>query len=147
LIEDQPEQEQEWLTATAMEDEFTVLFRLLPDIPPGISTAEFPARVEIIWNYQSPNETGMPGPEDQQLMNEFEERLVAAWQDAGVGFLTMLITGNQMCEWQWYLQNSEQALQILNEAVADLPPLSIEIHTETDPDWYAYSNFMQQITE
>tara|TARA_R110002111_G_scaffold258083_1_gene326866 strand:- start:114022 stop:114465 length:444 start_codon:yes stop_codon:yes gene_type:complete len=147
LIEEQPEQEQEWLTATAMEDEFTVLFRLLPDIPLGISTVEFPARIEIIWTYQSPNESGMPGPEDQQLMNQFEERLVAAWQDAGIGFLTMLITGNQMCEWQWYLHNSELALQILNEAVADLPPLSLEIHTETDPDWYAYSNFMQQITE
>jgi len=147
LIEDQPEQDQEWLTATAMEEDATVLFRMLPEIPQQIATVEFPARIEIIWSYQSPNESRMPSPEDQQLMNQFEERLVTAWQDAGLGFLTMLITGNQICEWQWYLHNADLALQILNEAIADLPPLTIEIHTETDPDWYAYTNFMQQITE
>ncbi|MCA9014931.1 MAG: DUF695 domain-containing protein [Planctomycetaceae bacterium] len=143
----EPQPEQEWLTATAMEDDMTVLFRLLPEIPQEIATADFPARVEIIWNYLSPNESGMPGPEDQERMNVFEECLVAAWQNSGLGFMTMLITGNQMCEWQWYLNDAEQALLVLNEAAADLPPLPIDIHTETDPDWYAYSNFMQQITE
>ena len=146
MTEQQPEQEQKWLTATALEDEFTVIFRLLPEIPTGIVTADFPARIEIIWTYQSPNESGMPGPDDQQIMNQLEERLVAAWQNAGIGYLSMLITGNQMCEWQWYLKNTDQALLILNEAIADLPPVAIDIHTESDPDWYAYSNFMQQIS-
>ncbi len=145
MTEQQPEQEQEWLTATALEEESTVIFRLLPDIPAGITTANFPARIEIIWSYNSPNESGMPGPDDQQLMNQFEERLVGAWQNAGLGYLTMLITGNQMCEWQWYLTDVDEALLILNKVTEDLPPLPIDIHTETDPDWYAYSNFMQHI--
>lgn len=146
MTEQQPEQEQEWLTATALEDEFTVIFRLLPEIPTGVVTADFPSRIEIVWTYQSPNESGMPGPDDQDIMNQFEARLVAAWQNAGIGHLSMLITGNQICEWQWYLKDVDQALFILNEAIADLPPLPIDIHTETDPDWYAYSNFMQQIS-
>lgn len=143
MTDQQPEQE--WLTATAKEDELTVIFRLLPEIPGGIVTAEFPARIEIIWTYQSPNESGMPGAKDQQTMNQFEERLLAAWQNAGIGYLTMLITGNHICEWQWYLKEADEALLILNEAIADLPPLPIDIHSETDPDWYAYSNFMRQI--
>lgn len=147
MTEDQPEQEPEWLTATAVEDEFTVFFRLLPKIPVEISTADFPARIEIIWSYQSPNETGMPAPEDQQRMNEFEERLEEAWQGSGMGYLTMLITGNQVCEWQWYVKHVDQALEALNTALADLPELPLDIHTEADPDWYAYSNFMQQIAK
>ncbi len=147
MTEQQHEPEQEWLTATALEDDFTIIFRLLPKIPDGISTDDFAARIEIIWSYQSPNDSGMPGSEDQQKMNEFEQRLESVWQDSGLGFLTMLLTGNQMCEWQWYVKETDQALQILNEAMADLPPLPLEIHTEADPDWYAYSNFMQQITE
>lgn len=142
---DQPH-EQEWLTATAMEDEFTVLFRLLPSIPQDLGTSDFPARVEIIWSYTSPNETGMPGPEDQEQMNQFEELLVEIWLKAGLGHLTMLITGNQICEWQWYLRDADQALQVLNETLADAAPLPIEFHTEADPDWYAYSNFMEQVT-
>lgn len=147
MTEQQHESEQEWLTATALEDDFTIIFRLLPKIPAEISTADFSARIEIVWSYQSPNDSGMPGAEDQQKMNEFEQRLESAWQDSGLGYLTMLLTGNQICEWQWYVKETDQALQILNEAMADLPPLPLEIHTEADPDWYAYSNFMQQIKE
>jgi hypothetical protein len=143
----EPQPEQEWLTATATEDDMTVLFRLLPEIPQDITPADFPARIEIIWNYQSPNETGMPGPEDLELMNQFEQKLVDAWQETALGFMTMLITGNQMCEWQWYLKDADQALVALNEAATELPPLPIDIHTETDPDWYTYSNFMRQVTE
>ncbi|QDV51538.1 DUF695 domain-containing protein [Gimesia fumaroli] len=143
----EPQPEQEWLTATATEEDMTVLFRLLPEIPQDITPADFPARIEIIWNYQSPNETGMPGPEDLELMNQFEQKLVDAWQETALGFMTMLITGNQMCEWQWYLKDADQALVALNEAATELPPLPIDIHTETDPDWYAYSNFMRQVTE
>ncbi|QDT96981.1 DUF695 domain-containing protein [Gimesia aquarii] len=139
--------EQEWLTATALEDEYTVFFRLLPKIPEAISTADFPDRIEIIWSYQSPNDTGMPAAEDQQRMNEFEERLEEAWLNTGMGYPTMLITGNQICEWQWYVKHIDQALEALNAALADLPELPIDIHTESDPDWYAYSNFMQQITK
>ena len=146
MTEQQPEQEQEWLTATAKEDELTVIFRLLPEIPTGLVTANFPARIEIVWTYQSPNESGMPGPDIQQIMNQFEEHLVNSWQNAGLGYLTMLITGNNICEWQWYLKDVDEALLILNEAIADLPTLPIDIHTEIDPDWYAYSNFMQQIS-
>lgn len=142
----EPQPEQEWLTATAKEDDFTVIFRLLPDIPTGLVTEEFPARIEIIWKYESPNESGMPGPEDLKAMNQFEDRLVAAWQNAGIGYLTMLITGNNLCEWQWYLKDTDQALRILNEATADLPPLPLDIHTESDPEWYSYSNFMKQIS-
>lgn len=147
MSNDQSEQEPEWLTATALEDDFTIFFRLLPNIPTQISTADFSDRIEIIWTYQSPNESGMPGPKDQQKMNEFEERLVAAWQDSGMGYLTMLLTGNQICEWQWYVKNTTLALHVLNKAMADLPRLPLDIHTETDPDWYAYSNFMEQIKE
>lgn len=147
MTEQQHESEQEWLTATALEDDFTIIFRLLPKIPAEISTADFSARIEIVWSYQSPNDSGMPGAEVQQKMNEFEQRLESAWQDSGLGYLTMLLTGNQICEWQWYVKETDQALQILNEAMADLPPLPLEIHTEADPDWYAYSNFMQQIKE
>lgn len=144
---EQEQDEQEWLIATATEDDMDVLFRLLPQVPEEIDTADFPARIEIIWNYKSPNETGMPGPEDLDLMNLFEAALIDAWRDSGFGYLTMLITGNSICEWQWYVRDFDEGLEIFNEALEDLPTVPIDIHTEEDPKWFAYCNFMEQVLE
>lgn len=137
--------EQEWLTATAVEEGVTVLFRLLPHIPLDIATADFPDRVEILWPYQSASESKQPGPQDREQMSLFEELLVNAWGETGLGHLTMLITGNLVCHWQWYVRDQEEALAILNKALEDLPTLPIQIHSQNDPDWHAYSDFMQQV--
>lgn len=143
-MNDQPP-EQEWLTATAEEEGVNVLFRLLPHIPLGIATSDFPDRIEILWPYQSLNESKLPGPQDREQMSQFEELLIHIWEESGLGHLTMLITGNELCHWQWYVRDQEQALESFNQALADLPDLPIQIHSESDPDWYSYSNFMQQV--
>lgn len=145
-MNDQPP-EQEWLNATAVEDGMDVFFRLLPHVPLKTDTADFPVRIEIIWPYQSPNESGLPGPQDREQMSQLEERTLQAWQESGLGYLTILITGNQVCHWQWYLKDEEQAMEAFNQALTDLPPLPIQIHSEKDPNWYSYSNFMKQVRQ
>lgn len=137
--------EQEWLTGTAVEEGVNVLFRLLPHIPLDINTPDFPDRVEIIWNYQSEHESKLPGPQDREQMSQFEELLINLWQEQDRGYLTMLFTGNQVCHWQWYVRDQEQALENLNQALTDLPALPIQIHSQHDPDWHAYTDFMQQV--
>jgi hypothetical protein len=58
-------------------------------------------------------------------------------------FLTVVVTGNGVREWQWYARNADQVMELVNETLGGSEPFPVEFSFQDDPQWEGYSRFLQ----
>ncbi len=92
-----------------------------------------------MWKYAS--ESGQPGPIDLGGMNSLEDALEGALKGSHVATLAVVSTGENLREWTFYALSEDSFLERFDEAIGNLPPLPIEIHTAHDPTWSMYTKF------
>lgn len=92
-----------------------------------------------MWKYASEN--GQPGPIDHGDMNGLEDALEGALKGSQVATLALVSTGENLREWTYYAQSEDSFIERFDEAVEQLPPFPIEIHTAHDPTWSMYTEF------
>ena len=95
--------------------------------------------IVITWKFQS--KSGMPSPAEKERMNDLEESISSIVESKKQAFLTVIVTGNEVCEWQFYSQNKEEFMALLNQALLGKPAFPIQVSLETDPEWAAYKQF------
>jgi hypothetical protein len=89
-----------WSVATAEDDGKPLIFRIR-DKPPSFARKKaFPYLLAVCWRYESPNEQGMPSEADAARMSQLEDLLEEAFEGARQAFLTAIVTGNGVREWQ-----------------------------------------------
>ena len=131
------------LWATAISKNATtgrqIFWRYAKDLKPSFDPSTQPHRIIIVWKYVS--ESGQPGPIDHGGMNRLEDALEGALKGSRVATLALVSTGENLREWTYYAQSESIFIERFDEAVEDLPPLPIEIHTAHDPTWSMYTEF------
>lgn len=95
----------------------------------------FNIRVTISWRYGN---AGMPDSQTSLLMEKVTERLAAEFHRDPVAILTGLYTGAGQRDWIFYTLNLNIFGRKLNELLADLPLLPLDISAESDPEWSEY---------
>lgn len=131
-----------WTVAQGEDDGKPILLRIRNPAPKFAKKSKFAQMLAIAWPYESPGDHGLPVEEDLAAMTELEELLVAAFEDTKQGFLSVVVTGNGIREWQFYSSDVETAGLVINESLADYDPFPIQISTEHDPEWEAYERFL-----
>lgn len=135
--------EDSWRMATAQDDGKPIIFRIR-DNPPSFATKEsFPLLLAVCWQYVSPNEQGMPASEDTERMSQLEDLLVSAFENAQEAFLTVVVTGNGVREWQWYARTQNGVMKLVNETLGKLEPFPVQFSFQDDPDWEGYAQFLE----
>lgn len=76
-------------------------------------------------------------------MNVMEDAVSEIVEKRKVAFLTVIVTGNEICEWQFYANSKQDFMQLLNEALSGKPVFPIELAQQHDPTWSAYKQFAQ----
>ncbi|WP_110188006.1 DUF695 domain-containing protein [Pokkaliibacter plantistimulans] len=132
----------QWAMASAKNEQqqTTLVFRYLKGLPPGFATAEQPVKITIDWKYQSAN--GMPDTATSTRMSEMEkllEPLVNSW---GFATLALVSTGQGDKQWIYYAKSEEGFFSRMNQALAGLPRLPLEIQAEQEPGWDSYKDFI-----
>lgn len=112
------------------------------DVEKFRSNPRFIIRVEVSWPY-TPDAEGFPGEPTAQLMEEAQESLEAAFKKDPVAVLTGVFTGDGRRDWVFYTLSTNIFGRKLNEALASLPMLPIEISAENDPGWEAYDEMAE----
>jgi hypothetical protein len=97
----------------------------------------------VSWQYEPPNAQGMPSQEVVERMAQLEDLLMPAFEGAREAFLTVIVTGNGVREWQWYARNPDKAMQLVNETLGDLEPFPVQFSFQDDPEWQGYSQFLE----
>ena len=122
-----------WSIATGEDDGKPLIFRIRKRAPAFATKAAFPHLIAICWPFESPNAQGLPSTEDTQRMSALEDLLKAGLEEARQAFLTVVVTGNGVREWQWYARDPDQVMEQVNETLGHLEPFPVQFSFQHDP--------------
>jgi hypothetical protein len=132
-----------WSVAIGEDNGKPLIFRIRNQPPSFARKAAFPHMVAVTWEYESPNDQGMPSAEDTQRMTELEELLEAGLENSRQAFLTVIVTGNGVREWQWYARDPEKVMELINETLGHREPFPVQFSIQDDPEWEGYNRFVE----
>jgi hypothetical protein len=135
-----------WSVATGEDDGKPLIFRIRNQ-PPSFASKKkvFPHLLAVTWQFESLDGSGMPSEEAVARMAQLEDLLMEAFENARQGFLTVIVTGNGVREWQWYARNPDDAMKLVNETLGEMEPFPVEFSFQSDPKWSGYSRFREII--
>ena len=108
-----------------------------------IKSGKMKQRVEVTWKYEADSK-GMPAiDKEAQIMEAVEERLRKAMEKDKLGILTGIYTGQGKRDWVFIIRNLNAFGERLNNALAGLPQLPIEIYAEDDPENEEYKSLLE----
>jgi hypothetical protein len=132
-----------WKMATAEDEGRPLILRIRKQAPSFATKAEFPHLLAVCWQYQSPNDQGMPSSDEAQRMVELEDLLEEGLERVRQAFLTVIVTGNGVREWQWYARDPEKTMELVNKTLGYLEPFPIRLSFQDDPNWEGYNRFLE----
>jgi uncharacterized protein DUF695 len=132
----------QWSLATGEENGKILIYRIRLQAPSFASAATFPHLLVVFWAFESPNEEGLPAPEDLELMTKLENLLQMALEQARQAFLSVIVTGDGIREWQWYVCDPKSTMELVNNALGNLESFPIRIDFQEDPQWAVYGTFL-----
>lgn len=131
----------EWWTAPAEADDGNLIMVTgRKDVDKFRSNPRMSIRLTVSWPYGG---TGMPGDADAQTMATVTELLAKTFKADPVAVLTGIYTGDGVREWVFYTASTHIFTRKLNEALAPLPLLPLELSAENDPDWLEFTEMSQ----
>lgn len=119
------------------------MIRARQDILARLPAASLSTRIVLSWSCRASLEMGLPSREDYGEITAFEETLINFLQEGAI--LAFVFTSAGIVEYNFYTSDQEWFLERLNEALADKPPVPIEISAEEDPDWAEYRSLMEAV--
>lgn len=135
-----------WWTAPAESDDgHLIMVTGRRDVARFRSNPRFSIRIEVSWAYppSQADSSGMPDAATSTLMEQAQEALQATFRKDPVAVLTGIFTGDGRCDWVFYATSTHIFGRKLNEALAHLPLLPLEVYCENDPSWSAYDEMSQ----
>ena len=100
-------------------------------------------RLTVSWDY-TPLPDGMPSDADAALMEQATDALLAETKRDTAAVLTGIYTGDGRRDWIFYTRSLHIFRNILNRALASLPPLPLAIDAAEDPLWEEYLDMRAQ---
>lgn len=133
-----------WWTAPAESDDGQLIMVTgRRDVARFRSNPRYSIRIEVSWKYDTSDPSGMPDTETSQLMEQAQEALQAVLKKDPIAVLTGIFTGDGRRDWVFYATSTHIFGRKLNEALASLPLLPLEIYCENDPSWSAYDEMAE----
>ncbi len=130
---------EKWSVGTVEDNGRPIIIRVLSKIPENISSLDYPNMIAITWNFKS--NSGMPSPSEKELMNELEDSVSELVESKRQALLTVVVTGNEVCEWQFYAKDQDKFMRLLNQALSGKQEFPIQVSMQKDSDWGAYKQF------
>ncbi len=131
-----------WSVGTGEDNGKPLIFRIRNEPPSFAQKEDFQHLLAISWHYESPNEQGMPSQDVVERMSQLEDLLEPAFEGASQAFLTVIVTGNGVREWQWYARDAEEVMKLVNKALGEYEPFPVQFSFQGDPEWEGYTQFL-----
>lgn len=136
----------EWFTVLSSDDEGRIVY-----VNGRLSLEEFrksrklSVRIELRLPYEMGSD-GMPTEETAELILQIEERIRPKMEKDKLAILTGNHIGGGVKYWVFYCRTERVFEERLNEALADLPLLPLEIDVDLDADWEEYLDMLSMNT-
>jgi len=127
--------EDKWNGAEGTHNDKPLLIRFRPGFRTVTDISGYCMRLDIVWPFTQPDQSGLPGPEELEALEEFENHLVAAYEHDCHAVLTAVITNDGARQWFFYTSDVDECGRRLSEMPQKEEPYPIELTAEEDPDW------------
>lgn len=134
-----------WTSPTDSADGRLVMVTGRLDVAKFRSNPRFSIRVEVSWTYNDAPDATMPTEEDSAIMEQATDNFNRILDKDPVAVLTGIYTGAGRRDWVFYTASTNIFNKKLNEALAPLPLLPLQIYAENDPDWAEYDEMIEAI--
>lgn len=134
-----------WTSPTDSADGRLVMVTGRLDVAKFRSNPRFSIRVEVSWTYNDAPDATMPTEEDSAIMEQATDNFNSILDKDPVAVLTGIYTGAGRRDWVFYTASTNIFNKKLNEALAPLPLLPLQIYAENDPDWAEYDEMIEAI--
>lgn len=131
-----------WTSPQESESGRLILVTGRKDVDRFRNNPRFSIRVDITWKYEGKPD-GMPDYDTSVMMEKVTDALNAEFDRDPVAVMTGIFTGDDERDWVFYTLSTHIFGRKLNEALAELPLLPLEISCENDPDWAAYDEMAE----
>ena len=126
----------DWALGKVNDGENSLILRLRKNLPDWCQKQSMPHLIVISWPCSG--DQGMPSDSENQEQITFEDLLDKGFDSIEHSLLTLVITGGNVKEWQWYTQNPEAFMQTLNSILPQDKALPISLSHQDDSGWEAY---------
>lgn len=123
-----------WSLGEGHTGEFPFQLRLRV-VPVDFAREAFPKRLNVYWSMNAADEEGLPTHEEIEALHRFEDRLVAAVEEAQAAMLVAVITGGGEREFVFQAGDPERFLQCVTEMPQEGDRYPIEMTVADDPEW------------
>jgi hypothetical protein len=127
-------------------DDVPGLVRFRPNLQNFMETGRYLKRMDIIWTYESVDESQLPDSATMDLMADVEDALVEAFEGDNQTVLAFVFTCDNERWWAFYTTDIDIAGIRLNEALAAFDPLPVDISVEDDPEWNEYFGVIEDFS-
>jgi hypothetical protein len=131
-----------WFGLEYEEENETIMLRARGEIPPGISTGDYPVLVNLYWRVAEDAGNGMPSAEELERMLLMDD-LLNEIDGPEIGFMMFSLTGSMRKEWIWYVKDDAAFLKGLKECLAGHDLFPIEIETGPADEWASYKEIVE----
>jgi hypothetical protein len=131
-----------WSVAIAEDNGKPLIIRVRHNILARVDPTKYPNLLAITWQYEPISESGMPSKQDEERMSLLEDLLDQALESNGLAYLTVVVTGNGVREWQWYSGDTQQTMTAINTSLSGHKRFPVELVSEADANWEAYRKFV-----
>src|SRR5262245_43176312 len=101
-----------WFMASAEDDGKPLIFRIREAAPSYATKDDFPKLMALTWQFDPHANNGMPLPDAVERMQQLEDLLKPVFSDTRQAFLTVVVTGNGVREWQWYAKDPDAVMSL-----------------------------------
>ena len=125
----------QWALAQGLHNQKPLVIRYRTGFQDVSDLRGYPSLLHIIWVFEEPDGNGLPGEEETAALDQFEDRLLAAYEFDFHAALTAVITNDGARQWIFYTSDLEECARRLNTMPQNARRYPIELTADEDPRW------------
>lgn len=137
----------DWALAQGHTPEGTMILRFRTGNPSEADRELFNKLIMVRWAYDQQDTSGLPSSDVIDLMDEFEERVLDASDEARwSGSCVAVVAHNGVREWRFYTPDTSTFQTEFSKALGGMGPYPLDLQVFDDPDWTALGEIRENVS-
>lgn len=124
-----------WNLAKSKNPEQATVLRYRPSLKEFLGDESYTKRLTVVWTFKPADAIGRPSDTQSADMKDFEDLLLRTLDPDRLAILAFVFTSNGKREWNFYLSDVDEVGIRINQALAKIPNLPIQLKIVNDPNW------------
>lgn len=131
-----------WFETSGESDGSAYLVRGRKNLKQFMNSGWFPVRIDMVWEYETDQPTGLPEEDTLREMMEVDMTLMEVFEKDFQAILAGSYMSEGQREWYWYTRDEEEFMSRINKTLSGFGELPLDFFKEEDKNWKEYRDLM-----